>query len=376
MIRAALVRGQEELQALQGCWNELALNDPRDGFFRTYQWYSSWIRNIRSDAEPFVVVARDDAGDIVGLAPLCRMTYRDHGFRLNAVSSAGREVVSADFLDYLSVVGRREAVLDSIMAFLWEVRSEWEILIAGELSEGGDLALAVEGFAEKQGLPLRRQEERICPYIQLPSDFESYLRGLSQKMRYEIRRDTRELIEKRGAKVRVYTDPTQVGAHLDTLIRLHQAHWERVSEPGNLGRPGFGDFLRDICIAPPLGATTRLYILEYEDKPAAALLAFWFGENALFYQTGWDPDSPVARLSPGMVLVAQSIRDAIEGGLRYFDFLRGEETYKSRLTKTSRNTVTLLVARSFLAKEYLRVARLKDSVKRLVTGTGVAEPVS
>jgi CelD/BcsL family acetyltransferase involved in cellulose biosynthesis len=81
-------------------------------------------------------------------------------------------------------------------------------------------------------------------------------------------------------------------------------------------------------------------------------------------------------MSPGMVLVAQSIRDAIEGGRRYFDFLRGDEPYKCRLTKSSRKTVTLLVARSFLAKEYLRVARLKDSVKRLVTGQGVAEPVS
>jgi CelD/BcsL family acetyltransferase involved in cellulose biosynthesis len=195
-------------------------------------------------------------------------------------------------------------------------------------------------------------------------------------MRYEIRRDTRELIDKRGAKVLVHTDAAAVGVHVETLIRLHQAHWESISEPGNLARPGFADFLREVCTAPPPGASTRLYVLEYEGKPAAALLAFWCGENALFYQTGWDPESPVARMSPGMVLVAQSIREAIEGGLRYFDFLRGEETYKSRLAKTSRKTVTLLVARSFMAKEYLRVARLKDSVKRLVNGNEVAETVS
>ena len=129
-------------------------------------------------------------------------------------------------------------------------------------------------------------------------------------------------------------------------------------------------------MAPPKGTTIRLYILEYEEKPAAALLAFWYGENALFYQTGWDPDSGVARMSPGMVLVAQCIRDSIEGGFRYFDFLRGDEAYKCRLTKSSRNTVTLLVARSLLAKEYLRAGRLKDSVKRLISDSGVTEPVS
>jgi hypothetical protein len=54
--------------------------------------------------------------------------------------------------------------------------------------------------------------------------------------------------------------------------------------------------------------------------------------------------------------------------------MRGDETYKTRLTKSSRKTTTLLVARSFLAKEYLRVARLKDSVKGLLSGDEVTQP--
>jgi hypothetical protein len=334
------------------------------------------MQHIRPDIEPFLVVVYDVADEIVGLAPLCKMAYRDHGFRLGGVSSAGREVVSGDFLDYPSAPERREEVLNAIMASLWEKRSEWDILVVGEVSEGGDLDRTIERFADTHGLPLRRQEERVCPYIELPRTFEDYLRSISQKMRYEIRRDTRELLEKWGAIIEVHTEPAHVKENLDVLIQLHLAHWRRVSEPGTLGRPGFSEFLKDVCTSPSSGASTRLYVLRHEGKPAAALLAFWFGESVLFYQTGWDPDSPVARLSPGMVLVARSIREAIEHGFRYFDFLRGDEAYKCRLTKTSRKTVTMLVARSFLAKEYLRVARLKDSVKRLVTDRGATEPVS
>jgi CelD/BcsL family acetyltransferase involved in cellulose biosynthesis len=375
-MKTEIVTSLEYIQAFQGRWNELARKDARDGFFRTFEWYSAWIRHIRTDAEPFVIVVRDEAGEVAGIAPLCRLSYRDHGFRLNSVSSAGREAVSADFLDYLSMPDRREEVLNAIMDSLWDARSEWDIFIAGELYDGGDLDRAIEGFAAKHDLPLRRQEERVCPYIVLPPTFEEYVRDLSPKMRYEVRRDTRELIDKRGATVRVYTEPAELSANIDTLIQLHLAHWQRVGEPGTMSRPGFRDFLREVALAPPTGSVIRLYVLEFEEKPAAALLAFWFGENALFYQTGWDPDSPVARMSPGMVLVAQSIRESIEGGFKYFDFLRGDEAYKCRLTKTSRKTITLLVARSFLAKEYLRAARLKDSVKRLVSGSGVAEPVS
>lgn len=375
-MRIELVTRREDLAGLKTRWDELAQNDRRDGFFRTSTWYLSWIQHIRSDVDPFVIVVRDGTDDIIGLAPLCKMTYRDYGFRLNGVSSAGREVVSGDFLDYLSVPDRRADILNAIVAFLWEMRSAWDLLIVGEVCEGGDLDSTIECFAAKQGLPVRRQEERVCPYIELPPTFEDYLRTLSQKMRYEIRRDTRELLDKRGATIEVHAEPAPVKENLDVLIQLHLAHWQRVSEPGTMGRPGFADFLKDVCTSSDAGATTRLYILKDEGKPAAALLAFWFGNSALFYQTGWDPDSPVARMSPGMVLVARSIRDAIENGFRYFDFLRGDEAYKCRLTKSSRKTVTLLVARSFLAKEYLRIARLKDSVKRMMSNDEAAEQVS
>ena len=59
---------------------------------------------------------------------------------------------------------------------------------------------------------------------------------------------------------------------------------------------------------------------------------------------------PGGAYSPDMVLVAQSIRNAIEGGLRYVDFLRCDEPYKWRLTKSSRKIVTLLMMQSFLVR--------------------------
>lgn len=374
MMRAEVVSHLEDIPALEGRWNELALGDRRDGFFRTFQWYAAWMRHIRPDAEPFVIVVRDGSGQITGLAPLCRMVYRDHGFRLTAVSPAGRDVVSGDFLDYLAVPGQHQQVLDAALNRLWESRSEWDLLIAAEVPEGEDLDRNIESFAAAHELPLRRQEERICPYIELPASWEEYLRNLSQKMRYEMRRDTRELLEKRGATVRVLTGAAAAD-QIGTLIRLHLAHWQHVNEPGTLARPGFPEFLGEVCAELPSGASARLYILEADGQAAAALLAFWFGDSALFYQTGWDPNSAVARMSPGMVLVGKSIRDAIEGGFRYFDFLRGDESYKCRLTKSSRKTATLLVARSFLAKRYLRVAGWKDSVKRLIN-VSAAEAVS
>jgi hypothetical protein len=49
--------------------------------------------------------------------------------------------------------------------------------------------------------------------------------------------------------------------------------------------------------------------------------------------------------------------------MRYYEFLRGDEAYKARWTKTDRKTITLLFARGFMSRLYLRATRLKDAVK-------------
>ena len=50
------------------------------------------------------------------------------------------------------------------------------------------------------------------------------------------------------------------------------------------------------------------------------------GQRILYYNAGVDPDA--RDLSPGVVMVARYIEQAIETGRRELDFLRGDEPYK------------------------------------------------
>jgi CelD/BcsL family acetyltransferase involved in cellulose biosynthesis len=362
-VKIELITKREDLAVLAPRWDELALSDSRDGFFRTSGWYCAWMEHIRPDAQPFVIVVRNNDGDLVGLAPLCRGAYRDLGIQLNSIFWAGREVVSGDFLDFLADAEVRPQVIAAILEYLQENRSRWGLLVLGELVDGADSYMALEVLAKQHDLALRRQEERICPYIALPAKFEDYLGTLGSSTRYHIRRRMRD-VERTGARVEVFEAGQDMPVHLDSLIRLHLARWNKDNLPGTMGRDGFAPFLRQICTNPPKGSRCRLYQLTHEETPVASLLTFHFGESALYYQAGWDPDSSLAALSPAVVLMAHSIRDAIQLGLRYYEFLRGDEAYKSRWSKTCRKTATLLLGRSFAAKQYLRVSAIKDLVKR------------
>ena len=89
-----------------------------------------------------------------------------------------------------------------------------------------------------------------------------------------------------------------------------------------------------------------LDVLWQETTPIAALLAFLDrGQGSFcYYVSGFDPC--YAALSPGSVLVAQSLRAAIEGGFRTYDFLRGDEPYKLALGARIRTSDNVAVVRA------------------------------
>ena len=70
----------------------------------------------------------------------------------------------------------------------------------------------------------------------------------------------------------------------------------------------------------------RLAFLTVGDRRIAAGPMFKTADRYLYYNAGVDPDA--RDLSPGVVLVAEYVRRALDEGVRRFDFLRGDESYK------------------------------------------------
>ncbi|MCC6536731.1 MAG: GNAT family N-acetyltransferase [Bryobacterales bacterium] len=355
-----MITDRRALAPVAAEWDRLALLDARDGFFRSASWCLPWFDLVRPGAVPHVLVWRGERGGVLGVAPLCRAPFPDLGFTQEALGWAGREVVSGDFLGVACAPEHRRELTAALLAYL--EKADWRLLMLGELEEGSAAETQVLEMARRRRLPYRVQEPRMCPGIALPATFDDYLGGLGSSTRYHIRRRLRDAA-KAGAAVSVF-EGVEAAARLPELKRLHECRWRRDGQPGTLGRPGFLRFLEAVCTAPPQGTSARLYFLGTEDAPAAALLLFRTANAALYYQAGWDPDSPLAAQSPAVVLMAESIRDSIGAGLQHYEFLRGDEGYKAKWTKTWRNTSTVLVGSGVKAGAYLRAAALKDLVKK------------
>jgi CelD/BcsL family acetyltransferase involved in cellulose biosynthesis len=93
----------------------------------------------------------------------------------------------------------------------------------------------------------------------------------------------------------------------------------------------------------PRGIFSLTFIEAEGHRKLAGTIGFRFEGTYYLYNSAFDRRHQSA--SPGMVLVAEDIRIAIEGGCSVFDLLKGDYAYKYRFGATPRVVRRLALAR-------------------------------
>jgi CelD/BcsL family acetyltransferase involved in cellulose biosynthesis len=107
--------------------------------------------------------------------------------------------------------------------------------------------------------------------------------------------------------------------------------------------PGMEIFFRRLGEAFCSGDVFRLTFIEVHGELAAGTIGFEFGGTSYLYNSAFD--RKWGNLAPGMVLVGEDIRLAIEHGCDGFDLLKGDYAYKYRFGATARRVRRLVVER-------------------------------
>jgi CelD/BcsL family acetyltransferase involved in cellulose biosynthesis len=330
-------------------WEEIFGADPSATPFVSPGWGLSWLRHLGEGMDPWLVTVRDE-NRLVGLAPLALDRFR--GQRI--VRLVGKE--PGDYWNVLAVPDHREAVTRAVAAELARREDEWDVLfLAGQPGESATAVLSSEA-----SLRVRPRSTTPCPRITLPDDFEEYLRLLPGSHRSNVRKHLRRL-DQGEVELR---DVTDVSALEDAIARwqeLHIKRWAGLSkaiDPTHLRR-SFREFMTDAMrtLVPRQLATVSEFLVEGE---VVGVYVNLIDEDAFYwYQGGFEPSR--ARLGLGKMSIAHGIRWSIETGRRYFDFTRGEESFKYYFGATNRHCPSVVVgnerlrSRSALAVSGLRV---------------------
>ncbi len=308
-----------ELETAEPAWRAVWQRDPAATPFQSPDWLLPWTRHLWGGGKLRVFAVRHGR-EPVAFAPLFLWGF---GPRTEAVRLS---FLGAGISDHLDLIAAPEFALPAarcVLRHLAATRSEWHICDLQELPPGSPL-LAVEIPPE---LAWRNARCGVCPVLRLPATFDELLSSVNGAFRHNLR-TAQHRLHQAGA-VGFLSESTDTGPPeplLLDLFRLHSARWRHRGEAGVLSARRLRRFHLEAASRLAAAGGLRLHGLRLNGQTIAVQYDLRRGPRHYFYLSGFDP--AFARLSPGIVLMAETIRRAIEENASEIDFLRRREAFK------------------------------------------------
>jgi CelD/BcsL family acetyltransferase involved in cellulose biosynthesis len=302
----------------------LRLQREHDNIFGTWEWASAWWTSSAGAGRPLVYAVRVAGRGVVALLPL--YVAFDRGVRL--LRFIGHDV--GDQLGPICAPADRPLAGDALRELMHGLGPRYVLL--GEGLRGD------EGWERALGGKLLGRAS--FPVLSLNGDdWDAWLDAKSGHFRRAARRYERALIRDHGLAFRQLTDPAELAAGIDVLMRLHRARWG--SRSAVFETPRRRAFYERLFARALERDWLRLWLADADGRTVAAWIGFRYAGVESYYQGGRDPAWD--RTSVGLVLVLHTIREALVDGMREYRFLRGDEPYKRRLQTADPGLATLAV---------------------------------
>jgi CelD/BcsL family acetyltransferase involved in cellulose biosynthesis len=337
------------LDQLEDLWAPLteACGNP----FLSWEWASTWWRHFGEGRAQRMLGCRDGDGNLVAIAPL----YLESAGPLRTLRLVGHFPA-----DELGLVCSPHLAVEVGRCLRDHLRGDrgWDLLLAERVP-------AAVGVRE----PMLGRRIRTEPMPELrieASSWDDFLASRSANFRGQVRNYERRLLREHGLEFRLADDPQRLDEDMETLFSLHRRSWRSRGEEGAFS-PELADFHREFAALALRRGWLRLWIASLDGEPAAAWYGFRLNGADWFYQGGRDPERE--RESIGFVLMAHTVRDAVENGIGCYRLLLGAEEYKKRFSNEVPEVETFVVTRTMrgrlaltaaLARERLRAGRARS----------------
>jgi CelD/BcsL family acetyltransferase involved in cellulose biosynthesis len=317
-----------DLAELRSEWNGLLDVYPLATTFSTWEWLSSWWRSNKQGRQLLALALFDARGSLSGLALFSLTSERFRGsLPLRVFRLLGDGTFDSDNLDMPVAPGMETTFADAILNYLQSHRAAWDACELNTFPLNSPMADSLSQSLKSRGWP-RHEASTGSSAIQLPRSWNEYLQLLSSEDRKNLARYTRRLQSHYDTRIYRCSDARELPALLGALFGLHQARWQSDGEPGSFSSQARRDFYSDLSAQLLARNWLEMWVLELDRQIAAVQFAFRYGDRVFQLQEGYDHTRSADR--PGYILRGEVLKTLISEGVRIYDFLGGEDAYKSR----------------------------------------------
>jgi CelD/BcsL family acetyltransferase involved in cellulose biosynthesis len=168
--------------------------------------------------------------------------------------------------------------------------------------------------------------EDVTYELDLPGTWDKFLGMLTGKQRHEVRRKLRRLNEAAEVKYRAVASFKEVMDEMETFLALFGLSR---SDKAAFMTDQMTTYFRSLAETMARENLLKLYFLDLDGTPAAAVMCFDYDATIYLYNNGYD--GKFSSLSVGLLSKVLTIKESIRRGKKKYDFLKGTEEYKHRL---------------------------------------------
>jgi CelD/BcsL family acetyltransferase involved in cellulose biosynthesis len=327
-------------QEWERLWQELGQPSP----YASYTWVRAWLEAQRLESRLYILLARDDDGSLLGIAPLQRVPLPIPG--LGVLTFIGQETSMSP--DFLVQAGNEREFCEAILSYISAQRNISGVILKMAEPLLGAKPLLEPYFSTSFGdVRIEQYSERLI--VKLPESYEAFLQTLSQKTRQRMRAARKKFSDSK-LDFRHNDDIEDFNSRLTDLFALNDQRW---------GQSGGRRIYEGLY--PRLHETgmVKVFSLYIGGRQAAGLAALLSKEGLYAEVAGFDYKMDNHYL--GKCLYGLVIEWAILHGYSFLDFGGGSEEYKFRyrpqIFPKYRVTITRSAFGEFLLKMSRRLGR-------------------
>lgn len=345
----------EDFSKIRSQWNAVLEKSNDNIVSLTWEHIAVSVKNLKKNQllRILYITVNDK---IIAIAPLRQSKYKVMGHLSYSVIEP---LDYGNSTDYTGLILTEQA-FECLQAFLMHLYSQgnWDCIRLNDVPASSHLIDLL--IKSKHMLPKFKIEGGdTCPYITIPNSMEDYLNRLSRNFKKNLRRRLRNLERDHGTvELKEYHELGSLEDTMSIFFNLHQARWTLKGGPGAFRSQNTREIFMDRAKLFAEKGWLGLYFLTVNNKPIAAKYTLKYNQKIYGCLSGFDPT--YSSYSVGILVLMKLIEKCIEQGIKEYDFMKGDESYKFELAdKTRRNLNLEFVNRRLVSHLIILVIQVK-----------------
>ncbi len=346
-------------------WQEIEDRVGCNGLACSWLWTESWLRHYGTlIPHRFVIGERDNAIAIALVTEGAGKKIGPFNIRTLHLGTSGEpdtETVRVQYNRVLAPANDRDTFVRGIIELARVTDARWDQFHL----DGFSLEDLPRGIEDEPSFESLRDVCCITDLAAIRADGKTVLAALDSHAAKRIRRSIRYVEEDHGP-IRVEWAESLDHAQdiFDEMVRLHEARWAAEGRQGVFSSPRFAGFHREIVEKAFPHGGVLLARVKAGDLTLGCDYSLIERNRVLAYQWGI-AQLENKRASPGLVVGATVMQEALRRGIDEYDWLAGDAYYKRQLTTTSKELVWIRTSQGARIQAIYKLVEARNLAQRI-----------